>query len=154
MKLVADRKYKKETYCISNLYVDGAWFCSILEDRDRGLTQFDSLEHIKAVKVPAETAIPSGEYIVTLDVVSPKYSANSFYQRVCQGKVPRLLDVPGFSGILIHVGNSALDSAGCLLCGLNTVKGGLTQSKITFEKLYKVLKLAHDRGEQITIELK
>lgn len=153
MKLLVDRKYKKDTYTISRLFVDGKYFCDVLEDKDRGLKQSDRLDHIKQVKVCGETAIPSGTYEVTLDVTSPKYSASTFYREVCNGRVPRLLDVPGFSGILIHVGNSALDSSGCLLVGRNTLKGRITASKATFKALYAVMEAAHKKGEKITIEI-
>lgn len=153
MKLLVDRKYKKDTYTISRLFVDGKYFCDVLEDKDRGLKQTDKLDHIKQVKVYGETAIPSGTYEVCMDAVSPKYSASSWYQQVCQGKVPRLLHVPGFDGVLLHTGNSALDSAGCLLIGKNTIKGRLTSSKAAFKELYAVMKKAHDKGEKITIEI-
>lgn len=154
MKLLVDRKWKKSTYTISNLFINGVKFCNILEDKDRGLKQTDSLATIKSKKVYGETAIPSGTYVITLDVVSPKYGAVKYYQNLCKGKMPRLLNVPGFDGILIHPGNSALDSSGCLLCGINNQVGRVNQSKATFEKLYKKMKEAHDRGEMITIEIK
>jgi hypothetical protein len=75
MKIKVDRKYKKDTYTIGNLYVDGKWFCNTLEDRDRGLKQTDSLATIQSKKIYGETAIPTGKYRITLDVVSPKYSS-------------------------------------------------------------------------------
>ena len=48
MKLLVDRKYKKSTYTIGNLYVDGKYFSNTLEDRDRGLKQTDPLSVIKS----------------------------------------------------------------------------------------------------------
>ena len=39
MELVVDRKWKKQGYTISNLTIYGKWFCNVLEDTDRGLTQ-------------------------------------------------------------------------------------------------------------------
>ena len=154
MKLVVDRKWKKDTYVIGRLYVDGVFECNTLEDRDRGLKQTDSLSFIRARKVYAETAIPSGTYVITMDIVSGKYSAVQYYWNLCKGKMPRLLDVPGFDGILIHPGNTALDSSGCLLVGKNTVKGRLTSSRECFERLYKKMRKAADKGEKITIEIK
>ena len=74
MKLKLDRKYKKATYSIGKLYVDGVYFCDTVEDKDRGLTDKDSLEKIKATKVYAKTAIPTGAYKITMGVVSPKFS--------------------------------------------------------------------------------
>lgn len=151
MRVLIDRKYKKELYTISNLYIDGKYFCNIIEDTDRGLTQSTPLEEIRKKKVSSKTAIPSGIYKVTLDVVSPKYSKNSYYKVVCNSKLPRLLNVPGFDGILIHCGNTEKDSAGCLIVGENKVKGQVINSKSTFEKLYK--ELLKDKNN-ITIEIK
>lgn len=153
MKLLLDRAWQKDTYTISRMFVDGKRFYEALEDRDRGLKRTDSLEHIRKVKVPGETAIPSGTYEITLNVVSPKYKAIKWYRDLCGGRMPRLLNVPGFDGILIHPGSTALDSAGCILCGRNTAKGKLTSSRDTFKALYKRMEEAADRGEKITIEI-
>ena len=68
--------------------------------------------------------------------------------------MPRLKNVPGFEGILIHSGSSALDTLGCILVGKNTIVGKLTQSKDTFAKLYKQMKAAHDKKETIELEIK
>jgi hypothetical protein len=153
MKLFVDRKWKKATYTIGRLYVDGEYFCNTLEDKDRGLKQSDSLLWIRAKKVPGETAIPQGTYPVAMDVVSPKYSAVKWFKDLCGGKMPRLQDVPGFDGILVHTGNTALDTKGCILVGKNTKVGQLTESRDTFEKLYKLMRAAADRGENISITL-
>jgi len=153
MKLKVIRKWPKATYTIGMLYVDGVRFCETLEDRDRGLTLKDSLAQIKSLKVYGETAVPKGTYGVSMNTTSPKYAAVSWYWKLCQGKMPRLLNVPGFDGILIHPGNSALDTFGCILVGRNTKVGKLTESKATFQELYRKMKAAYDRGEEITIEI-
>lgn len=147
------KRYKAPTYSIGKLTCDGKWICDTCEDKDRGLTQSMSLEQIKKIKVASETAIPTGTYKITLDVVSPKYSKVAFYQEVCGGKVPRLLNVPGYEGVLIHVGNTAADSAGCILVGKNKQKGKVLESKETFKQLYKMLSDAKKRGEEITITI-
>lgn len=67
--------------------------------------------------------------------------------------MPRLLNVPGFDGILMHPGTTALDSFGCILVGKNTAVGKITQSRDYFKKLYKELKKANDKKETITIEI-
>ena len=153
MKLTLYRKYKKDTYTIGILYVDGVYFCETVEDRDRGLKQTDSLSKIKSVKVYGETAIPTGIYTIRMDIVSPKYSAVAFYKQLCGGKMPRIMDVPGFEGILIHPGNTALDSYGCVLPGRNKIKGGVTQSRDTFRALYNKMSVANKKGEKIIIEI-
>ena len=157
MELIVDRKWKKQSYTISNLTIDGKWFCNVLEDKDRNLDSSMSVAKVKELKKPSITAIPRGTYEITLDVISPKYSTNSFYKQVCNGKVPRLLNVKGFEGILIHVGDGPRGadlSSGCLLCGYNKVKGQLRDGKEVFKKLYSLLKEAKSRGEKLTITIK
>ena len=156
MELIIDRKWKKHSYTISNLYIDGKWFSNVLEDADRGLDNSMSEDMIRTLKKPSITAIPRGTYEITLDVVSPKYSKVQFYKDVCNGKVPRLKNVKGFDGILIHVadgyrGPDLLE--GCLGVGLNNIKGGLTNGKETFKQLYKLLQEGKSRGEKIIIKI-
>ena len=153
MKLTVIRKYKKETYTIGELRIDGTYFCSTLEDKDRGLKQSDPIPAILAKKVYGETAIPVGTYKVLMNVVSHKYSAIAWYKSLCGGKLPRLDAVPAFNGVLIHPGNTALDCLGCILVGENKIKGKLINSRATFAKLYAKLKEASDKREAITIEI-
>ena len=154
MELLVDRKWKKEAYTIGRLYINGVFFCNTLEDRDRGLKQTDSLATIQSKKVYGETAIPTGTYNIRMDIKSPKYSLLSWYKNLCKGFMPRLENVPGWSGILIHPLNSPDQTLGCLGVGKNTQVGKLTDSKNTFAKLYKKMKAAYDKGEKITIEIK
>jgi len=153
MQLKIDRKWKKATYTVGILYVDGVRFCETLEDKDRGLFQVDTLSQIKSIKVYGETAIPVGKYEVAMNILSPKYSAVQWYKDLCGGKMPRLLEVPGFEGILIHPLNNPLQTYGCVGVGRNTKVGELTESKSTFKKLYKKMKAAYDRGEKIYITI-
>ena len=101
MELTLIRTAKLSGYTIGHLYLDGDYFCDTLEDTDRGLTSDMSEEEIAAVKVAGQTAIPTGKYRVTLEVVSPKFSKKSAYA-FCEGKLPRLIGTPGFEGVLIH----------------------------------------------------
>lgn len=153
MELLVDRKYKKETYTISNLYVDGAWFCNVIEDKDRGLTNDMDEGEIKKAKVYAETAIPSGRYQIDMNTVSPKYSGYKWYKDNFGGRMPRLMKVKGFLGILIHPGNTNKDSAGCLIVGINKQKGKVLDSRNTFLKLWRILEKANKRGEEIWITI-
>ena len=102
MRLFLKRIAKREKYTIGRLYINGLYFCDTLEDKDRGLDSSMNVNTIKEKKVYGETAIPVGEYEITLDVVSPKFSKYKFYMDTCEGKLPRLLDVKGFEGVLIH----------------------------------------------------
>lgn len=154
MIITVDRKWKLPTYTISNLKIDGEWFCNVVEDTDRGLDENMPLSEIKAKKKKDVTAIPTGAYEVTLNTVSPKFSKKPFYQANANGgRVPRLLNVPGYEGILIHCGSNATHSSGCLIVGYNKIKGGVTDSQNVFKKLYKKLKEASDKKEKIVIKI-
>ena len=149
MKLVLKRINNQDNYCEGKLYIDGIYQCDVIEDIDRGLTNEMSITEIQSKKVYGETAIPKGTYQITLDVVSPKFKDSS-WATFCEGKLPRLLDVPGFEGVLIHVGNEASNSLGCLLVGQKTKDGWVSNSTQTFKDLYYKLKQATD---QITITI-
>ena len=103
-------------------------------------------------KVYGQTAIPYGTYEITMKVKSPKFSQKAAYA-FCGGYLPRLLNVPEFEGILIHIGNYPKDTEGCILVGKNTVVGAVMDSTATFRSLYPILKSASDRGEKIIIEI-
>ena len=148
MKLLLDRKWKKEGYTIGQLYIDGVFFSNTLEDKDRGLTSSMSLEEIKRIKKAGITAIPTGTYKIRMDITSPKYSNREWFINNCnKGKVPRLENVPGYAGILIHPGNIAEHTDGCILVGKNDVKGKVTKSKEYFLSLYNKLYNAYKKGE-------
>lgn len=141
MELKLRRIARKEKYTIGRLYIDGKYFCDTIEDKDRGLRQDLPLSVNKKRKVQNETAIPVGKYRVTLGVKSPKMSKRPAYD-FCDGYVPRLINVPAFDGILIHIGNTERDSAGCILVGENKVVGKVINSTQTFHRLYERLKAA------------
>jgi len=149
MKLTLKRIARKETYTIGRLYIDGQYYCDTIEDKDRDANRngvFDNGEK----KIYSETAIPNGTYKITMKVQSPKFSKYPNYAK-CKGYLPRLLNVPSFEGVLIHIGNTANDSAGCIIVGKNKVVGKVLDSKATFWPLYDKLKAADDRGESIQI---
>lgn len=152
MNLRLERKWKKADYTVGKLYVDGVLFSDTLEDKDRGLDDSMAAEKIKSIKVAKETAIPTGTYNVTLNVQSPKFKNRAQYA-FCKGYLPRLLNVKGFDGILIHIGNTQYDSAGCILVGENKIVGQVINSTTTFKKLYTVLDAANKKGEKITITI-
>lgn len=132
MELKVERKWPKDTYTVGRLYVDGKLFCNTLEDRVRDLNTEE--------KIYGETAIPAGRYRVIFNW-SPKFGRN----------LPRLLNVPHFEGILIHPGNTAADSAGCILVGKNSAVGRMSESRDTSDRLNVLIEDAQRRGEDIFI---
>ena len=140
MRLTLKRIANKKDYCIGKLYINGQYFCDTLEDRDRGLSDSMTEEEIKQLKQYGETAIPIGIYTVLL-TYSPKYKK----------VMPLINRVKGYSGIRIHSGNTNKDTLGCVLVGKNRVVGRLTDSRNTYNALYK--RLLQKGSNKITIEI-
>lgn len=135
MDILVDRIYLGETYTIGNLFINGKYVCDTIEDKVRVLkSEKDKVKH--------KTAIPKGRYKVIL-------SYSQHFERV----LPELLDVPYFKNIRIHAGNTEEDSSGCLIVGLNKVKGKVIESKATLNKLMNILQPAWNNKEQIHITI-
>lgn len=142
MKLKLKRRFFAEEYTIGTLSIDEVRFCDTLEDKNRDHNKDGDLNDPGEGKVYAKTAIPFGTYKVIVNR-SPKFKR----------ELPRLLDVPHFEGILIHRGNTAKDSAGCILVGENKVKGQVINSTQYENELVKRLKSAIKKGEKVEIEI-
>lgn len=152
MELKLKRIAKKSTYTIGRLYIDDVYFCDTLEDADRGLRQEDGEYECRRKKIKGATAIPTGRYRVSLGIYSIRFGKQEKY-KFCDGFLPRLVDVPAYEGVLIHIGNTEKDTEGCILVGRNTVVGMVTKSRETFEALYGRLRAAKKRGEEIWITI-
>jgi hypothetical protein len=118
------------------MYIDNAFFCYTLEDKDR------NLETNPEGKVYGKSAIPRGTYQVIVD-----------YSQRFKKLMPRLIDVPGFSGVRIHPGNYAADTDGCILVGIGTGRDVLFNSRAAYEKMMQKFEAALDRGETIELEI-
>lgn len=140
MRITLVRIANRPTYCIGKLYIDGKWFCDVIEDVDRGLDDAMDEKEILNRKIKGETAIPIGIYQVLL-TYSPKY------KRI----MPLINNVKGYSGIRIHSGNTAKDSEGCLIVGKNTKVGMVTDSRNTYNALFKRL---NQTNGKIIIDIK
>lgn len=141
MKLTLKRIALKPFYTIGHLYIDGKYFCDTIEDKVRDLS--------KEKKVKGQTAIPYGTYEVITNVVSPRFKDRN-WAKPYGGKVPRLVNVPGFEGVLIHPGTDQNSTSGCLIIGQNKIKGKVINSQKTFYALMS--KLKDQKNITITIE--
>ena len=135
MNIELNRITRKLSYTIGRLFVDGKYFCDTLEDRCRDLD--------KEKKVMNETAIPEGTYEVIVNV-------SARFKR----KLPLLLDVPHFSGIRIHRGNTDKDTSGCILVGENKQPGRVINSTLYELRLTELVEKAMLTGEKITIRVR
>ena len=152
MEITVKRAFKGPNYTIGQLYINNVYKCDTLEDPDRGLTDSMTVQEITSKKVYGNTAIPTGTYDIDMNTISPKFKDRS-WAKFCGGKLPRLVNVKGYSGVLIHVGNKPADTLGCILVGDNKIKGQVINSTSTFQQLYLQMLKAHTRGEKITITI-
>lgn len=141
MKLLLKRVARTPSYTISHLYKVGdasnEYICDTIEDTDRGLTSSMTESEIVSKKINNKTAIPYGTYNILMNVKSTRFSNYTKYPwtKKYLGMLPRLENVKGFAGVLIHVGNTEKDTEGCLIVGYNKKKGMVISSKDAFAKL-------------------
>ena len=122
MELILTRIARKAEYTIGRLEDEnGKKLCDTLEPIWRN---YDGGE----LKIPKKSAIPEGTYrvVTTYSLRFRKY-------------LPLLVGVPGFEGVRIHAGNTSRDTEGCILVGQNLQIGKVLWSRITLEKLMKLI---------------
>ena len=104
--LVRDTSPKGDVL-LGELFIGGRKYCDTCEDLPR------------PVKIPGETCIPRGRYELVVKHFGPPFNKER----------PMLLNVPGFTGILIHAGSNATHTRGCILVGkANLNRSGLEAS--------------------------
>lgn len=135
MQLKLNRIFKTNTFTIGELYINEKYVTDTLEDRVRP----------EGEKVYGKTAIPEGMYEVKL-THSPRFKKI----------LPEILNVPNFSGIRIHTGNSSKDTEGCILVGTwdGEKEDWVGNSRIAFDELMALLEEATNNKEKITITVK
>ncbi len=100
MEIILHRKVFNANSCEGNLYVDGKWFCSTIEDKVRAAPG----QWHKSLKIVHETAIPYGRYPVMV-------TWSNRFKRQLTG----VFNVPDFDGIRIHNGTNDKSSSGCVI---------------------------------------
>ena len=122
MKLILIRHARRADYTIGRLEDEnGKKICDTLEPTWRNYKGGE-------LKIPKKSAIPEGSYRVVVTK-----------SRRFQKYLPLLVGVPGFEGVRIHAGNTSRDTEGCILVGQNIQVGKVLWSRITLEKLMKLI---------------
>ena len=142
MEILVNRRKKTKISTISDVLIDGVFFCFGLEDLDRGLNQKMPIAEIRQKKVFGQTAIPAGRYEMIINF------SNRFQQYM-----PLLLNVPGFEGVRIHAGNKAANTEGCLLLGQTEGVDFIGNSRLAYRSFLSRLR-AVEKKEKIFITFK
>lgn len=115
-------------------------------------------DQYRQIKVAGETRVPAGFYQIkfrTTGGFHKKYLetyGNKFHKGMLH-----ITGIPGFEYILIHIGNTALDTEGCLLVGLTQTDNSLIQngfisnSEKAYKKIYPKIAEALENGEEVWI---
>ena len=133
------------------LFIDGVFECYTLEDE------------VRDVKVMHETAIPLGEYEIKYRTVGGWFTREKarYDKKFGAGWFKGMLelqDVPNFTYVLIHSGNTDESTSACLLLGntqqdLDMGKDGfIGSSRLAYESFYPKVRDALDAGEKVTIK--
>lgn len=129
MELKLIRKYPGTDCVIGELSINGTFECYTLEDIERPL------------KIAGVTAIPRGHYEVVI----------TFSQRF-QKLMPLLLNVPNYSGVRIHPGNTSAHTEGCILVGKSKSANAIGESKVAYAALFTKLEAAC-KTEKVILEI-
>ena len=134
MELKLNRIFLGSSATIGELWVNDTHLCDTLEDRVRP----------EGEKIYGKTAIPEGTYEMVLSY-SPRFKKI----------LPEILNVPNFTGIRIHCGNSSADSSGCILVGTwdGEKEDWISDSKIAFNELMSLLQKAADNKDKVAITI-
>lgn len=132
MNLLLERVQIDDDVTIGSLSIEGEWQCWTCEDVVRA----------DGVKVPGQTAIPFGRYPVVISW-SPRFGRD----------LPLLESVPNFTGVRIHPGNTAADTEGCILPGLDRHPKSVGRSRKAFDALYAQIAGAIRRRDSVHIEI-
>lgn len=139
MDILVKRDIFNENETLGEVFVNGKWVCFSLEDAYRE----DDSKSVEDWKIKGKTAIPKGTYNVIID-----YS-NKFAKYLCL-----IENVPCYSGVRIHAGNTHMDTDGCILLGMQRTKNAVQHSKDAVATFQPMVAAALGRGEEclITIE--
>ena len=138
MNLRLEREASRFNATVGRLLIDGQFECYVLEDTVRERPGVA----VATWKIDKQTAIPAGTYRVVI-TWSTRFKRN----------LPLLVDVPGFSGIRIHSGNTHENTEGCLLPGRTRGTSTVGESVLAFDALYVKLVTALLAGEYVSITI-
>lgn len=138
MKLKLLRNRFKEDYTAGQLYIEDTYFCFTLEDKVR---EVEGLP-VEKWKVVDETAIPRGIYKVTLED-SPRFGPQTI----------TIHNVPGFTGIRIHSGNTSKDTSGCPIVGYRINDSGIIVPGTTRPALSDLKRIILRADSEVTIQI-
>lgn len=136
LNLLIRREQFTDQATLGSLYLAGLWECFTLEDRVRADPDLSTPQN--EAKVYGETAIPVGKFRMVLSL-SPRLKIVT----------PELLDVPGFSGIRVHVLNRPEETLGCIGVGQGRADGRLVRSQLAFDALMGKLRRRAELGDRM-----
>lgn len=126
----------------------------LIDGKFYGYTLEDEFRHVAAgEKVMHETRIPEGNYKIELRTFGGHHEKYSHRYDFHKGML-QIMDVPGFTDILIHTGNTDEHTSGCVLVGdLPTSRETIGHSVKCYSEIYPVILEAIERNEPVNIQV-
>jgi hypothetical protein len=144
VKLTLRRFSSGESSTLGLLEQDGRFVCFTLEDPHR------------EVKIPGDTRIPAGIYLLTLQLVGHLHATYSTRFEGMHRGMLALMAVPNFSGVMLHCGNTDADTDGCILVGDSAIqnvsqRGALATSEAAYKRVYPPIAAALGANDLVSI---
>jgi hypothetical protein len=124
MELEIQREPSDEKRTFGTLWIDGVYECETLEDP------------VREEKISGRTAIPTGHYRISMEN-SPRFGQNTI----------TINDVPNFTSVRIHAGNTENDTEGCPLVGQERTETTIIKSKLALAHLKAKVREGLNAGE-------
>jgi len=141
MRLTLERYDKQPNKTFGKLIAeDGHRICYTLEDAVREVVD----QPVGNWKIKGKTAIPAGEYRITLET-SPRFGMDTLTVNA----------VPGFTGVRMHAGNTEADTEGCPLLGMEVtptgIMGGTSRPAVALVK--EIVRQAIAEGQTVMLKV-
>lgn len=129
------------------------------KDTITALQGFTLEDEYREDKVSGETRIPAGFYKLGIRKEETPLTLKYRKRYAWFKNHIEILNVPNFKGVYIHIGNTDVDTDGCVLLGdavdNNSIGGGtITNSTVCFQRFYSIVFDHLNGGGVATLEIR
>lgn len=143
MDILVKRMYMTSECTIGSIYIDNKFYGFTLEDIFHSTKQY------------GKTRIPNGEYKIKHKKVLTNLTKKYRHKFKWFKWHLELQNVPNYSAVYIHIGNTARDTRGCMLVGLGHIHGSssISNSTNSYKNIYKLISNSLNNNNNVTISI-